>query len=277
MRKIAMIGTAGSGAAAPYDDLSFEIWGVSSKMGYVTRTDRWFELHRLEGEPPSWAKLWREALSGFIGETPLYMIYPESGLAKNVVQYPYQKMVDRFGTYHMTSTFSWMMALALDEMAPLADGRPTIAPPGCEIAIYGVDMEYGSEYRQQRGGFRHFIALAKQLGIAVTRLADGGLSYEPVPYPMWQDDPLLNKIEQRKRHVAERLKSHDATIRETHLTIAQNAALIEALENDKIPDIELLKKERAVLKDSVASLSRDIVAMEATLDEQNWILDYLTP
>src|SRR3990167_8308310 len=163
MRKIALVGTASSGAGAPYDDLSFEIWGVSARAAYVTRANRWFELHRLDGEPPEWAASWRKTIADFthdIGE--VLMFWPEYKLAQKVTAYPYQQIADRFGTYFMTSSFSWMMALAIDEMRPLdKDGYPVAFHNGDEISIFGVDMEHGTEYQKQRTGFRHFIDIAR--------------------------------------------------------------------------------------------------------------------
>ena len=84
------------------------------------------------------------------------------------------------------------MALAIAELRP-KDGPPVEG----EIGIWGVEMEHGTEYREQRVGFRHFIDLAKEIGIPVTRLVSGGLAYEPVPSPFWQDDPLLSKLAKR--------------------------------------------------------------------------------
>ena len=279
MRKIAMVGTASSGGSAPYKDETWEIWGVSSRASYVTRANRWFELHRLDGEPRDWAREWRKALKGFLTEeTELVMMYPEPDLAKMVSQYPYQKMIDRFGSYFMTSTFSWMMAIAIDELRPVGGEKLE-----GEIAIYGVDMEYGTEYRQQRVGFRHFMDVARVLGIPVTRLADSGLAYEPVPYPMWQDDPLLAKLALRNTEAKKKLKEFDATIRITQQMAAQCRSSIDLLEEMKLKEffvddrIKTLKKQLANLLDTSAKISRDIVNLEGADSEQQWLSDYLQP
>ena len=142
MRRIALVGTTNSGAQAPFDDQSFDIWGVSARAVYVTRADRWFELHRLDGEPKEWADNWRKTVKKFSHDVELMMFYPEPDLGPKVVTYPAERITARFGTYFMTSTFSWMMALAIDEMCPVSKKWK----PG-EIALYGVEMEYGTEYR----------------------------------------------------------------------------------------------------------------------------------
>lgn len=278
MKKIWMIGTASSGSAAPYNDKSWEIWGVSARAAYTTRATRWFELHRLDGEPDDWANKWRETIKTFSHDVELVMLYPEKDLGKKVTQYPYDRIAERFGTYFMTSTFSWMMALAIDELRPL-NGKPVKG----EIGISGVDMEYGTEYRQQRAGLRHFIELAKALGIPVTRLADGGLAYDPVPYPLWQDDPLLNKLDKRKREADNQLKIVEESIRHTRTMIAQDRAAIEEIKSSKkkgyrsAERLAFLEKELGSLMETSAGLSRDIVRWEAKNEENDWLSDFLQP
>lgn len=279
MRKIALVGTASSGVAAPYYDKSWEIWGVSSRASYVTRADRWYELHRLDGEPPDWAARWRVEMKKMMSDVPVvYMMYPEPELGLNIKQYPYEQISARFGTYFMTSTFSWMMAQAIDELRPFA-----ATPVPGEIAIYGVDMEYGTEYRQQRVGFRHFMDLAKYAGIPVTRLADSGLAYEPVPYPMWQDDPLLSKISLRSASVKKRLADRNDTIRITQQMIAGQRAVITLLEELESKPVDLkdrLARADKMLRDLIstsADISKDIVSLESADAEQQWMSDYLQP
>lgn len=277
MRKIALVGTASSAAAAPVKDPSWEIWGVSARAACLTRANRWYELHRLDGEPQDWADLWRASVRDFMSDIPeLWMIYPEPDLAPGKVKsYPVDAMVSRFGTFFMTSTFSWMMAQAIDELRPL-NGDPI---PG-QIAIYGVDMEYGTEYRQQRSGLRHFMALAHALGITVTRLADGGLSYDPVPYPMWQDDPLLAKLTKRNKEVASKLAEYSDSLDSTRMMIAQRRAVVDLLSGPEFNKEDALKSATKVLNgliETSAGLSKSIVQLEGQHEEQRWLLDYLAP
>jgi len=278
VRKIALVGTAESGAKAPFDDDSYEIWGVSARAAYVTRADRWFELHRIDGEPDKWASNWRSIIKTYSHDVVLYMLYPEFDLGPKVVAYPYEKIVQRFGTYFMTSSFAWMMALAIDELRPV-NGEPIDG----EIAIFGVEMEYGTEYTQQRVGFRHFMDLARVLGIGITRLLASGLSYEPVPYPMWKDDPLLNKLGQRRELSKKHLRNFDESIRRTRTLIAQNRALLEEIESSQSSDYDVGKRrdflelEIAGLMETSGSLSKDIVHWTAIDEEQQWLGDYLSP
>lgn len=269
VRKIAFVGTASSGAKAPYDDPSWEIWGVSARPEYVTRATRWFEIHRLDGEPQDWANAWRESVRTFSKDVELMMFYPEPDLGPNVVKYPVDRIVDRFGTFFMSSTFAWMMALALDEVK--ASGVRA------EFAVYGVDMEYGTEYAQQRAGFRHFVALARDRGIPVHMLASTGLAYDPVPYPMWQDDPLLNKLELRHTETQRRLQTLNESLRRTRTLIAQNVAVTDELRRlgGHSGRLAELASEHKSLMETSASLSKEIVHWDAINSEQDWLADYL--
>jgi len=225
MRRIAFVGTTNTGAQAPFSDESFEIWGVSARAVYVTRATRWFELHRLDGEPKDWTDNWRRTIKVFSHDVELMMFYPEPDLGPKVTSYPAERISARFGTYFLTSTFAWMMALAIDEMCPHGEKWES-----GEIALYGVDMEFGTEYREQRSGLRHFIDLARVMGISVTVIANGGLAYEPVPYPLWQDDPLISKLDLRISRSREKLANLDVGVKNTRTMIAQNEALLVELD-----------------------------------------------
>jgi hypothetical protein len=278
MRRIALVGTTNSGEDAPYADPSFEIWGVSARAKYVTRADRWFELHRLDGEPREWADNWRTVVRTFSHDVELMMFYPEPDLGPKVTRYPAEHITGRFGTYFMTSTFSWMMALAIDEMCPV-DGEWA---PG-EIAIFGVDMEYDTEYRQQRAGLRHFIDLARVLGITMTVLANGGQAYQPVPYPLWQDDPLINKLDLRIERSRDRLSKLDSGIRNTQSLIVQDKALLAEFELAQQEGYSIedrkkeLEEELQALIETSAGTSKEIVQLEGAHEEQQWLRDYLSP
>lgn len=295
-RKIALLGTAPSGEHAPFRDLSWEIWGVSARCHYVTRADRWFEIHRLAGEPPEWAENWRKDIKRWLDtdQIPLYMIWPED-LGPTVKQYPVQDIVGRFGSFFMTSTFAWMAAMAISELCPIVDGRPTIAEPGSEIGVWGVDMEYGTEYRDQRAGIRHFLELCKQLGIQTRKLVTGGLTYEPIPYPMWQDDPLLNKLKHRYENAsgeASRATENLHEIRADYNKALGAIAEIKLMtETPKLPadedgdakpynfverleHLESLLKAKAELGDKFQT---NKTACQAIMGEQEWLMDYLKP
>lgn len=294
-RHICMVGTAASRVSAPVSDPSVEIWGVSSR-GNLARADRWFELHPIdytfekEGEPDEWRKI----LSEFTKGVPeLWMMFPEPNLHEKVVVYPLEAVKARFGTDHMGSTFSWMMAIAIMELAPIdPDGTRHFAEPGSKISIYGVDMEYGSEYEEQRKGFKAMMTVARQLGIAVNNVLAGGLIYEPIPYPMWQLDPLISKWDRRiKASEAAIAQLNDGIIltRESILK-AEGAldeirmmdaadAVAEAMKDednppkpyDKDERIKFLNEHLKQLKQAAMKISTDLVGHSAANDEQRLV------
>lgn len=284
-RKIALVGTASSGAGAPYDDSQFEIWGVSARADYVTRANRWFELHCLDGEPPEWAAAWRKEMKRFTGDIPeVLMFWPEPDLAPPgvVKRYQHEAIVKRFGSYFMTSTFAWMIALAIDEMRPLGpDGFARAHNNGDTIMIRGVDMEGGSEYRQQRDGFRHFIEVAKALGIEVERDVAGGLIFEPTPYPFWMDEPHIQKLERRGKQVSDGIARNTETLEMAKLLLAQNRAILYELDAIKQPDYDEAKRREALVTEMTAlqkserKAMDELIAHRAVGAEIDWHLDYL--
>lgn len=269
-RKIALVGTASSAELAPYDDKSWEIWGVGGKTEWMRRADRWYEVHRLSGNAEGWVENWRAQALSFEGKTDIYMHYPEPGFGDRVFEYPVERIMQRFGTHFLTSSFSWMMAHAIDELCPVSKKSVSGA-----IGIWGVDMEYGAEYLQQRAGFHHFIDLARVLDINIVRLASSGISFEPVPYPMWQDDPLLNKLDKRQTYARDTLIDLDKSIARTKTMIDQNMAVIAALKNPDIVEIESLEKETAALNDTLKVMNEDLIHWDGVEQEQQFWRDYI--
>ena len=267
LRKIALVGTAPSQAHAPIDDKDWDIWGVGVRRDCITRCTRWFEIHRLDAlwDGPEWRPLLRK----WAKDCELVMFWPEP-LGPNVMQYPVEEIKTRFGTYFMTSSFAWMLALAVHEHT---NGKPV-----AEIGIWGVDMEFGTEYREQRAGIRHFLALAREVGIKTTLLLNGGLVYEPVPYPFWQDDPLTQKLDLRRNAATEKIAQAQRVLDATASRLGQiNAIFTEA---KAVLDSETLKK----LEREAAGLSKEepghrhaVAYHEGALEEINWQLDFLKP
>lgn len=264
-RKIALVGTADSGVLAPYEDPAWEIWGVSTRAEYVTRADRWFEIHRLSGDPNEWMARWRDNLGELVKTIDLYMLFPS---VPGCIEYPYERITQRFGTYFMTSSFSWMMALAIDELRP-ADGEPVKG----EIGIFGVDMEAGSEYVQQRAGFRHFLDLARAWGIGVSRMASSGMAYEPIPYPMWLDDPLINKLDKRQVEARQTLDTLERVIAGSYTMIDIKTAVLAEVKGKRRKKIEA---EIADLRNTLSTMEQNFIRWESAEQEQQWLRDYLT-
>lgn len=288
-RKIALVGTHPSGAGAPFNDKSWEVWGVSARAHYFTRATRWYELHRIDGtfDKPGEADMWRgklkeqcasQRLGGEeIVPVPIKMMFPEPGLG-DVVPYPTQEIADRFGTFFMTSTFAWMSAELIHECCPMGK----FAEPGTTVGVWGIEMEYGTEYRAQRAGFRHFLKLAEHLGIEVMRRPAGGLIYEPVPYPFWQDDPIGCKLRERNKEASAKAKQKEAAVYECRERISYAKGQVEILQDlEQTEQVkELIVKHSNNLNNLMAMLPdaiKEHVYWSAIDDEQKFFLDYISP
>lgn len=198
------------------------------------------------------------------------MFYPEADLGAKVIEYPVAGITARFGTYFMTSSFAWMMALAIDEGVD-------------EIGLWGVDMEYGTEFRQQRAGLRHFIDLAAFAGVTVTRLASSGIAYDPVPYPLWQDDPVLSKAAYREARLKDEMAKREAALEAGRLSLAQIGGALGEARSAKDGALDWDKRTRALarrearMQASLPQLEKDVAWCKGALDELAWLQDYLRP
>lgn len=279
MNKLAIVGTAPSGKKAPVNDPSFDIWGCGNRSHHnIARATRWYELHRLEGEAPGWAEEWRKTMRSWPQDCDVWMFWPEQGLGKNIVQLDPSALVAKYGTYFMSSTFSWMMAQAIEEGYK-------------DIYLMGVDMEYGTEYKQQRAGLRHFIDLAKVLGIEVSRISSSGIAFEPLAYPFWMDDPLISKTELRRKHLREnkgnftfqfegmrdRRLNLEGALAEAKRIAGEISQLNIDAPIDLATRITKLEGEIKSITNGELSVRDDMRIAEGALKELDWLADYLHP
>lgn len=163
-KKVAIVGTSHSWSLAPFDDESFEIWGVNN--GFINfenrRCTRWFDVHFFEKKGDVWFRRWANTFRGktvndYIEDLkkipcPVYMQqkWPE---IPNSEKFPIEDIIARFGTY-ITNSISMQMAYAIHKGYG-------------EIALYGVDMSAGTEWEYQRPNCEYFIGMAVGMGIKV--------------------------------------------------------------------------------------------------------------
>lgn len=180
--KLAILGTAGSLPNAPYDDKSFEIWGVSVVQTYdvAKRYDVLFEMHGTGyTDRPDIKKRLKEL------DCPLYMLeeHPEF---PNSMEYP-KWIIGKHRKYHTTS-ISYMLELALHSYEET--GKPF------HVAMFGIHMEHEEEYTEQRPCCEYWIGRMEGAGMDVfvhpssALLKSGGLygyeNYHPVCYDIKQ-------------------------------------------------------------------------------------------
>jgi len=184
--KVAIVGFAeGHRAEAPFDDPSFEVWGLNRLWTVQPgRFDRWFEIHDVrkfyEQDPQH-----REWMRQFKG--PIYLRPQDVGVydIPTGVPYPIEPILAGFPRY-FTNSISYMMALA-------------IVMGFKEMHLYGVDMAQDgvivqtSEYRAQRPSCELFLGIAIGQGIKIY-LPDGSdLLKTTFMYGMEEGDQMMVK------------------------------------------------------------------------------------
>src|SRR6266849_8393058 len=155
--RVALVGTCPSSRMlAPYANGDWEIWACSpgNAFGLLPRVTRWFEIHGDLGwhEREQWRRP-GEYLEWLNGQT--FTVYAQNQeFIKRAKNYPLDEMIAKHSLYFFTSTFAYMMALAIAEGAT-------------EIGLYGMDMTSIEEYRDQRPAMQHFIVMCMAMGIKV--------------------------------------------------------------------------------------------------------------
>lgn len=195
--KIALIGTAPSSRMlAPFNDPSWKIWACSpGNMNALPRVDVWFELHSnlLWPEHESYGRPYIEWLKG--QQFPVYM--QDQSLVPRATVFPRDELVAEFGDDFFTSSFAWMMALAMKMGA-------------AEIALYGIDMASRDEYIQQRPGFYFFRHMANKRGIKVSAPHESDIMQSPPLYAYVDSTPFGRKIMARRQEVSGRINGMTA-------------------------------------------------------------------
>ena len=176
---------------APFADPSWKIWVCSpGNMGCLPRVDVWFEIHMnlLWEEHKSYGIPYIEWLNK--QTFPIYM--QDQSLVSKALVFPKDHLVEKFGNFFFTSSFAWMMAMAIDQGAK-------------EIALFGIDMASRNEYILQRPGFGFFKHVAEQQGIKVWAPNESDIMQPPGLYGFSEVTPLGRKVLAREKEINDRL------------------------------------------------------------------------
>ena len=183
--KIAICGTGPTLDQAPWDDESYEIWGLAHRYHHYKRSDVLFEVHKRDNwKDPEW-KEYLEWLDNPDRGVDVFSIwnkdYPECSYLD--VDYLSSCIM---GRNYFASTFSYILCHAILEGAT-------------EIGLYGIDMTLDSEYAYQRPNAEYLIGIAQGKGIKITIAKGSALLNAPYTYgdgkPM--NNPLIAKYEER--------------------------------------------------------------------------------
>ncbi len=253
--KVALIGTAPSSRMlAPYNDPTWQIWGCSpGNMNSLPRVNLWFELHSnlLWPEYESYGRPYIEWLK--VQQFPVYM--QDQSLVPNALIFPKDELVAEFKDRFFTSSFAWMMALAIKMGAT-------------EIALYGIDMASRDEYIRQRPGFFFFQTEAERRGIKVSAPHESDIMQSPALYAYVDSTPFGRKIMARKQEVSGRVASFDqqiaqATNSKTYLQGAlEDLDYFESIWSGVCNDMGRVEHENRLLQARVAQLSARLIELQ---------------
>lgn len=247
--KIAICGSAPSSSLlAPFEDKSWAIWGTSpSEWAQLAgrRTDVWFEVHRYIPYPPAQVgrpgtKSWfSPEFHQFLKDHPcVFMTDPHPDI-KNAHRYPFEEMLRKYGPYHFSSSVSWMLALAIETLAPMVEEgkHPT-------LALFGIDMAAQSEWSYQRPACQHFLGMAKMMGIQVVIPPESDLMQHNFIYGLGEHNPRYIKLSARKEELEGQKTQLEQGIQQAQLNLQRVLGSLDQLEyfletwsDDIVPEI----------------------------------------
>ena len=229
--RAALVGTCPSSRMlAPYANGDWEIWACSpgNAYGQLPRVTRWFEIHGDLG----WAESGTWGASKYVDwlNDQDFMIYAQSReYIKRAVAYPLDEMIAKHSLYFFTSTFAYMMALAIAEGAE-------------EIGLYGIDMTLPGEYASQRPAMQHFIVMCMAMGIKVGAPDESDIMRPPPLYGYVDGTPEGRKLQVYTTELEEKLKEAQRVRRQAELDVATFEGALGGIDytrrvwgNDRVP------------------------------------------
>lgn len=229
--KVALIGTCPSSRMlAPFSNGDWEIWACSpgNAFGILPRVTRWFEIHGDLG--------WKE--SGEWGASKYvdwlndqdFPVYAQSqDYIKRAKPYPLDEMIAKHSLYFFTSTFAYMMALAIAEGAK-------------EIGLFGIDMTLPGEYAEQRPAMQHFIAMCMAMGIKIGAPDESDIMCPPPLYGYVDATPQGRKLHVYQNELEARMKEQETLVRQSEISLAVLRGASEGIDyarrvwgNDRVP------------------------------------------
>lgn len=168
-KRVAIVGFAESSRnLAPYDDPSWEIWGLNQLDHHIPRADRWFEIHQRQVFLADTVRDvdYLATLRGF--QIPVYMQEHHADIP-NSVRFPIERVLQFGEIDYFQSSIALMFALAMVEGFE-------------EIGVWGVDLVVGSEYDYQKPNLEFWLGLALGKGLRVSLPAQTALLKQSYRY-----------------------------------------------------------------------------------------------
>lgn len=192
--KVALVGSApSSNRLAPFGDPSWQIWACSpDNMHVLPRVDLWVELHGDLGWPEY--QDWAVPYLAWLNAQTFPVLAIDNTFIPRAAAFPKDEMLRLFGCFHFTSSFAWMMALAL-------------ARGATEIALFGIDMATDQEYKDQRKNFQHFIQIAADRGVKIMAPNESDILQPPPLYGYDRITAFTRKLIVRKNEITARIEA----------------------------------------------------------------------
>ena len=229
--KVALVGTCPSSRMlTPYSNGDWEIWACSpgNAYGLLPRVTRWFEIHGDLG----WAESGKWGASKYVDwlNEQEFLVYAQSReYIKHATPYPLDEMIAKHSLYFFTSTFAYMMALAIAEGAT-------------EIGLYGIDMSGDIEYQEQRPAMQHFIVMCMAMGIKIGAPDESDIMRPPPLYGYVDATSQGRKLHVYQNEIESKIKETENFKRQSELDIALLKGVSEGVDyarrvwgNDRVP------------------------------------------
>lgn len=203
-KNIAILGTAGSSMGlAPFKDQSWAIWACSPGTYSIcaqNRSDVFFEVHRWMPTPPGQfgapgTKPWfSPEFHTFLAQHkgPVFMAEVQPSIPTSV-RIPFEALTDKYGPYFWTSSVAYMIAMAIEALAPRAQAGEKVS-----IGLWGIDMAATEEWAYQRPGCQHFVGVAQALGISIVLPEESDLMRPSTMYGIGELNPRHIRLMARR-------------------------------------------------------------------------------
>ena len=182
--QLAILGTAPTLQAAPWEDNEFEIWGVAQCATFPVfkRAEILFELHTKDywGDTNVTQRLnqWDKRL----------VMHEHFEEIPRSEKYPVETILNTYRPYHRTS-ITFMLALAYHSFK--LTGKPW------HVSLFGVHMEdVHEEYAEQRPCCEYWLGRMEDAGMDIF-IAAGAILEAPFIYGYEKYNPLVWKMRQR--------------------------------------------------------------------------------
>jgi len=221
---------------APYDDPEWEIWGCNEgyNHGFMKRWTRWFQMHQRwdftklnnRSDPDHWVWLQEEH------DFPIYMQERYEDIPASV-KFPLEEVKKRFGVAYFTSSFGYMIAMALLEGFD-------------EIGVYGFEMATDTEYQYQRPNSEWWIGIAIGMGVKV--IVPKGCGWMKSKLYGYEVSQMINR--QRLETIKTMLEAeHHQAVADMNEALGQHKGMAQLMEKKQLTGKKFHKRLVDLSKD----------------------------